>query len=231
MFDRNIHKTILLQILKDIYTDTALGPVLGLKGGTAAYLFYDLGRFSVDLDFDLLEPSKEDEIFEKITNILKNYGTLKDSYQKKHTLFFLISYDKESPNIKVEISRRLADSHYELKNYLGISMLVMLREDMFAHKLAALLERKKTANRDIFDIWFFLKNNWAINEEIINLRTRMKPPDYLKKCVKLIEGLSERSMLSGMGELLDEKQKTWAKRNLKSDVLFLLKLRIEAYRK
>jgi predicted nucleotidyltransferase component of viral defense system len=53
MLDRNIHKTILLQILKDIYTSTSLGPVLGFKGGAAAYFFYGLGRFSAELDFDL----------------------------------------------------------------------------------------------------------------------------------------------------------------------------------
>ena len=59
MLDRDVHKTVLLQILKDIYTDGSLGPVLGLKGGTAAHFFYDLGRFSVDLDFDLLNAAKK----------------------------------------------------------------------------------------------------------------------------------------------------------------------------
>jgi predicted nucleotidyltransferase component of viral defense system len=54
MLDRNIHKSILLQILKDIYTDTSLGPFLGFKGGTATHLLYKLVRFSLDLDFDLL---------------------------------------------------------------------------------------------------------------------------------------------------------------------------------
>jgi predicted nucleotidyltransferase component of viral defense system len=59
MLDRNIHKTILLQILKDIYTDNSLGPILGFKGGTAANLFYNLGRFSVDLGFDLLDEKQK----------------------------------------------------------------------------------------------------------------------------------------------------------------------------
>ena len=39
------HKTMLIRILKDIYTDQDLAPLLGFKGGTAAYLFYNLGRF------------------------------------------------------------------------------------------------------------------------------------------------------------------------------------------
>lgn len=47
------HKNILLQILKDIYSDTTIAPYLGFKGGTAAHLFYNLNRDSFDLDFDL----------------------------------------------------------------------------------------------------------------------------------------------------------------------------------
>ena len=48
------HKTLLFQILKDIYLDTSISPYIGFKGGTAALMFYGLDRFSVDLDFDLL---------------------------------------------------------------------------------------------------------------------------------------------------------------------------------
>ena len=76
--DPATHKTILLQILKEIYTDTALGPVLGFKGGTAAYLFYDLGRFSVDLDFDLLDETRENYVFEKTEKILTCLGKIKE---------------------------------------------------------------------------------------------------------------------------------------------------------
>lgn len=227
MLDRNIHKTVLLQILKDIYADTSLGPILGFKGGTAANFFYDLGRFSVDLDFDLLKEDKEAFVFEKIEKILLEYGTIKEKYRKKHTLLFVISYDEKSQNIKVEISQRIFGSRYELKNYLGISVLIMVKEDMFAHKLVAVLERTKTANRDVYDIWHFLKNRWPINKEIVEKRTRINFKYHLKKCIAFVESLSDRNILSGMGELLDEKQKAWAKINLRKDTIFLLKLRLE----
>ena len=49
------HKNILLQILKDIFSDTSLSPYVGFKGGTAALMFYDLNRYSVDIDLDLLD--------------------------------------------------------------------------------------------------------------------------------------------------------------------------------
>lgn len=227
MLDRNIHKTILVQILKDVYTDVHLGPLLGFKGGTAAHLFYDLGRFSVDLDFDVLSEDKEAFVFEKIGDILREYGTLKERYKKQHTLFFVLSYDQKSQNIKVEINRRMFGSRYELKSYLGISMMVMAQEDMFAHKLVAILERAKTANRDVYDIWHFLKNRWPINKEIVEKRTKTSLTDHLKKCIEFVESLSDRNILSGMGELLDEKQKAWAKTHLRKDTVFLLQVRLD----
>ena len=241
------HKNILLKILKDIYTDTSLGPLLGFKGGTAAYLFYNLNRFSVDLDFDLLNDSKpssatssakatdvkkatagrEQEVFKKVENIVKGYGTIKEKSNKRYTLLTILSYSAEAQNIKIEINKRSFGSQYEIKNYLGISMLVMKKEDMLAHKLVAMTERNKTANRDIYDVHFFLNNNWEINKKIVEERTEMKFIDYLKKCIEFIENLPGSGILSGMGELLDGKQKVWVKANLKKDILFLLKVMLD----
>lgn len=228
MLDIKTHRTILLQILKEIYTDTSLGPILGFKGGTAAHFFYDLKRFSVDLDFDVLDLQKEDFVFEKIEKILSEFGEVREKFKKRFTLFFVLSYAKGSHKIKVEINRRDFGSKYEVKNYLGVSMLVMTKEDMFAHKLAALSDRKELANRDIFDIWFFLKNNWEINEKMLKKRTELSLKEYLKKCIEIIKNINERYILSGIGELIDEKTKEWARKKLKSDVLFLLKVRLES---
>lgn len=80
--ERATHLNILIHLLKDIFTDQDLAPVLGFKGGTAAYLFYDLGRFSVDLDFDLLDQAKENLVFEKLKAILEDYGLVKEVLKK-----------------------------------------------------------------------------------------------------------------------------------------------------
>ena len=77
------HKNILLRVLKDIYSDAAIAPYLGFKGGTAAHLFYSLNRDSFDLDFDLLDESKERVVFEKIHKIAESYGKIIDSKIKK----------------------------------------------------------------------------------------------------------------------------------------------------
>ena len=224
--DITTHKNILVKILKDIFTNHMIAPHLGFKGGTAALLFYNLSRFSVDLDFDLLGPSKELVIFETIKTILSKYGTIK-AQNKRYSLFFLLAYqDKQAgaQNIKVEINKRNFGSQFQIKQYLGIAMQVMIPADMAANKLVAMHERIGKTNRDIFDVWFFLSNNWSINQKIIELRTNKSYTEFLNTCIAELEQMSDRNILSGIGELLDAKQKAWAKTNLRNETIFLLKL-------
>ena len=54
------------RILKDIYSDIRIASLLGFKGGTCAYFFYDLPRFSVVLDFDLISFPNNDEVKKEI---------------------------------------------------------------------------------------------------------------------------------------------------------------------
>ncbi len=231
MLDTALHKSILIHILKDVYTDATIGPLLGFKGGTAAYLFYDLNRFSVDLDFDLLDSSKEKYIFERMKQILEEHGTLKESSEKRYTLFFRLVYKDNAQNIKVEINRRDFGSRYEVKSYLGIPMKVMVKEDMAAHKMVAMVERIGKANRDIFDTYFFLKNNWPINQDIIKKRTGLSMHEFLTQCIKKLASMSDRGILSGLGDLLDAKQKHWVKNKLRTETIFLLQLKLEHYPK
>jgi predicted nucleotidyltransferase component of viral defense system len=228
------HRNILVRILKDIYSDMEIGPFLGFKGGTAAYLFYDLGRFSVDLDFDLLDSNKEDVVFEKVKNIAAEYGSVTEVRKKRYSLFYLLSYNNKihnAYNVKIEINRRDFGSKYEVKSYLGIPMKVMVEEDMAAHKFVAMFERTGQTNRDIFDIWFFLKNDWPINERIIEKRTSLSMPQFLSQCIELLSAKTNRGILSGVGELLEPRQKAWAKEKLLQDTIFLLKLKHDYYQR
>lgn len=223
-----VHKNILFQILKDIYSDTSIAPFLGFKGGTAAFMFCELDRFSVDLDFDLLDEAKIDHVFERIGDIIKQYGTIRESNKKRYNLIFVLSYEEKSQNIKVEINRRSFGSRYEIKTYLGVPMLVMVREDMFAHKLMAMYERIGKTNRDIYDVWFFLHKNWPINKSIVEQRAKMPFKQLLEKCIAQLEKLPDRRILQGIGELLTDRQKNWAKSKMRTETIFLLKLKAES---
>ncbi|PIZ85946.1 hypothetical protein CO033_00270 [Candidatus Nomurabacteria bacterium CG_4_9_14_0_2_um_filter_32_10] len=222
--DYSKHKNILLQILKDIYSDTSIAPYLGFKGGTAAMMFYDLPRNSVDIDLDLLDEKKENEVFEKINKIVSNYGKITDSYMQRFNLRNVISYDPKAQNIKVEVNRRQFGSKYEMKTLLGISMLVMVQEDMFAHKLMAMLERIGKTSRDIFDVEYFAKNNWLINRKIVEERSGVSYKEALEKCIEVLEKMDNKHILDGLGELLTDAQKDSARAKLKADTIFILKV-------
>jgi len=223
MIDINRHKFFLVQILKDIYSDIKLANCLGFKGGTALMFFYGLPRFSVDLDFNLINKGKEEIVYEKVRKILSKYGTIYDEAKKFYGTVIVLDYGTGERKLKIEISNRMFENRYEIKNLLGINMKVMALPDMFAHKLCALLDRNSIAGRDIFDCWFFLKNQSPINKDIVESRMQIPFADYIQKCIDRLESVSDKSILQGMGELMDNEMKKFVRTKLRTDTIGLLR--------
>ncbi len=230
MLNKEKHQLIMGRILRDIYSDTTISSLIGFKGGTCAYFFYGLSRFSVDLDFDLFtsDEATQQTVYEKVGIMLKPYGEVKDQYIKRNTIFFLLSYGDTDHNVKVEINVRILmpdiKAHYELKEYLGISMLAGKKDYLFASKLAALTDRRTLAMRDIYDVWFFAKNNWDINVEVLKARTGKTIKEHIADCIPVIEFVKDNEIMRGLAELLpDEKAKAWVKNHLREETVFLLK--------
>lgn len=224
MLDLNKHKFFIVQILKDIYADIELANNIGFKGGTALMLFYNLPRFSVDIDFNLIDLTKSKLIYEKLKKVLLRYGRIKDEAEKYFGLLLVLDYGENERNLKIEISNRQFDDRYEIKDFLGIKMKVMNQSDMFAHKLCAILDRNMLTNRDIFDCWYFMQNRTPVNKKIMEVRTNTDLITYFNKCIKTIEKVRENSLLNGLGELMDEDMKYFVRKKLKSEVIALLKL-------
>ncbi len=223
MVNINKHKFFLTQILKDIYSDIQLANWLGFKGGTALMFFYDLPRFSVDLDFNLLDSEKEKTAYEKVRKILTKYGSIFDEAMKFYGPLIVLDYGVGERKLKIEISNRQWNNHYERKNLLGIDMQVMVAPDMFAHKLCALLDRGELANRDIFDSWFFMQRQTPINKSIVESRMEIPFVDYMQKCINHLESMSDRGILNGLGELMDEDMKKFVRTKLRSETISLLR--------
>lgn len=219
----NKHKFFLTQILKDIYSDIELANCLGFKGGTALMFFYDLPRFSVDLDFNLLDLTKEKTVYEKVRKILLKYGKIFDEAMKFYGPIIVLDYGVGERKLKIEISHRQWNNHYERKNLLGINMQVMVAPDMFAHKLCALLDRGQLTNRDIFDSWFFMQKQTPINKEIVEARMEMALADYIQKCIDHLESMSDRGILNGLGELIDENSRKFVRTQLRTETISQLR--------
>lgn len=196
------------------------------------YFFHGLDRFSVDLDFDLLDETKKDLVASEVRAILEKYGVIKDSADKVKTLYFLLSYGESEHGVKVEISKRIAKNSYETRNFYGTDVVTVVLEDAFANKLVAVTERKRTANRDFYDILFLLRKGIIPNEGIILERTGKSLMEYLDTLITFAEKrLSAGSVLEGIGELVDENQKKWLKQNLKRELLTQLKFSQDEWKK
>lgn len=102
-------------------------------------------------------------------------------------------------------------------------MLAARKDYLFAGKLAALTLRSQTAIRDIYDVYYFAKNNWDIDDEMIRTWAGKGVKEYLADCVAVIEKVKGSQILQGLGELLTEKEKHWVKQHLKEETIFMLK--------
>ena len=102
-------------------------------------------------------------------------------------------------------------------------MRVMTAADMFAHKLCALFDRNVFTNRDMFDSWFLMQKHLPVNKDIIEFRMKMPYKEYLHSCIQRIESMSDRGLLQGLGELMDDRMKTFVRTKLRNETIGLLK--------
>ncbi|MBR0304771.1 MAG: nucleotidyl transferase AbiEii/AbiGii toxin family protein [Bacteroidales bacterium] len=203
----------MMQVLLAIFRDKELSVQLAFKGGTSLMLFHKLPRFSTDLDFNLLDDTKAESVFHALHNLLLRFGKIDDEAMKFYGPLLVLNYGGGNRMLKIEVSTRQYDNHYEIKTLAGTDVRVMITSDMFAHKLCALGER--ITPRDIFDVWFFLQKSTAINPNIVRLRTGMSVADYAAQCAESVRKTSPKVLMQGIGELIgDEKQKTFVRSRL-----------------
>ena len=197
--------------------------VIAFKGDTSLMFFHNLNRFSTDLDFNLLDATKLDIVYDKVRAILTRFGTIDDEAKKLFGPVLVLNYGKGERMLKVEISIREYPNHYEMRSLAGTDIRVMTMPDMFAHKLCAMGER--LSPRDIFDVSFFLQNHTEINEEIVQLRTGKSVAEYAAWCAEHVREASPKLLMQGLGEVLnDAKSKTFVKNKLIDETSSALEL-------
>lgn len=221
-FDRQKHQRCLTTLLANIIK--TLSEKVAFKGGTCAFIFYDLPRFSFDLDFDLLSPLNQGEK-DKIREILENHGAILDANDKRYTLFYLFDYGKGIKKIKIEFNKRIwINNKYKREWFLGLPILISDEATLLTNKLVALTDRKIAVARDLFDVCFFLEKGFPINENLIKERTNKDAQEYCKFLVEFIqEKFTSRNVLQGLGEALDNQQKIWVRTQLIDQTLAEIK--------
>ena len=213
----------MMQVLLAIFRHPQLSQLLAFKGGTSLMLFHGLTRFSTDLDFNLLDASKSEFVYNELHKLLLKFGTIDDEANKFYGPILVLNYGVGERMLKVEVSNREYPNHYEIRSLLGTDIRVMTLPDMFAHKLCALGER--ITPRDIYDVWFFLQNHTEINAEIVQLRTNKSVSEYASLCAQQIRSYSPRVLMQGLGEVLsDNASKNFVRKQLLEETASALEL-------
>lgn len=217
MLNRDKHRLIMFQILKDIFS-SEIWKCLAFKWWTACYFLYWLDRFSTDLDFDLVENIPD--LDEKIIKIISKYWQIKAKNK------IILSFWENLTNIKIDVNRKIWKANkYDYVDFFWTMIKVQNKETIFANKLVALLER--FTNRDIYDVYFFFKNFFDINEKVIFERTWLSLNELFKKIIEKLDKLPKNyKILDWLWELLDEKQKDFVKNKLISELKNILQFKI-----
>lgn len=172
-------------ILNGIYS-SSLSKLIYFMGGTALRFFYNLPRFSEDLDFNSpnLNAQRFKELIQKnVKSILSKEGfSVEASFKQRKKLFTadlmfkevvqqynITDNRKATLMIKIEINCPKWDLQTEskvLSQYgYNFSSILMSKGNLLSEKLCAFLNRKR--GRDIYDLLFMLKRKFPFNQKVL----------------------------------------------------------------
>jgi len=181
---RNTEKDYLLDlVLFSLYS--RISDEFILKGGTALYKIYKLGRFSEDLDFTLTKKVDIDKIAGKVIadlELLNIKGKIKEIKKYKNEINVRLLFNgplykgsKETQcfiplNISLKESVCLEpkkETVFSLYREIpDFAVFVMHEREILAEKVRAILTRDKP--RDIYDLWFLLKKGIVFDISLVN---------------------------------------------------------------
>jgi predicted nucleotidyltransferase component of viral defense system len=225
MLDKNMHQKYLSLLLAEIVKTWP--EKTAFKGGTCGYFFYNLPRFSFDLDFDMVQPF-DDSDRDRLHEMASGHGELRDFMDKEFTLFGVFSYGRGLPHIKLELNKRVwKNNSYRTAWFRGLPLLIADEATLATNKLVALTDRKNAVARDLYDSWYFLQAGLPLHDGLIGERTGKTTVNYLKYAVAFIKKTyTRRNVLQGLGEALDERQKMWARNHLIDETVREMEKRI-----
>ncbi|MFO7625027.1 MAG: nucleotidyl transferase AbiEii/AbiGii toxin family protein [Anaerolineales bacterium] len=191
-----LHRSYLHRLLMEIVDQPSLAQNLAFKCETCAAMLGYLDRFSVDLDFDVLNPGKEVEIRAAFHQIFSQLG-LSVTLEFDQALFFQLRYPSspgKRSTLKISASTQVPRANqYKVQYFAEIDRLVNSQtiETMFANKLVALTDRhtqhKTIAGRDLYDIHHFFTQGYAYRGAVILERTGLEPRQHFVELIAFIK--------------------------------------------
>lgn len=214
-----IRESRLIEILQKM-AQSKVGRWLAFKGGSALRLFWNLPRFSQDLDFNLLSRGEPQEVLGLLKSLSRDYE-MTDLHRKRNTLIGEYRFQWEGPNyrIKVEVALKAFEVPVETKLLRGIPILLVREDFLTAGKFHALLSRD--APRDVFDYWFILEKNLSYNREFL-IQEFGSLERFFERSRERVVSMDKRKLLTDVGKLVDEPTRAWFKTSFREDLLNLI---------
>jgi len=179
-------------------------------GGTALRFFYNLPRFSEDLDFDT--PSLERDgfkgILERVEMDLSREGfSPRISHKERGNLFIasvnfpgvmseyeIIDGRGDNIMIKIEVNRpgwHLSTESHVLSMYgYNLSAILMSKGALLSEKLSALLSKRR--GRYIYDALFMLRKRFPFDREVLYANNIREEPKHL--ILNYLSGISKKEL-------------------------------------
>ncbi len=190
------HEIFEIEALEKLKNGGFLGPLVFI-GGTMLRLCYELGRYSVDLDFWFVKKIGQKDYFNKLKNYLGRYYELTDAQLKFNSLLLEMRSKNYPKRLKIEIRKefknpdtqeRIAFSKY---NTNQVVLRVITLEEAMKNKIKAALDRKDI--RDFFDLEFLTRQG---------IEFKCSSGD-LKALKGVIGGFKDKDYKVVLGSLLD----------------------------
>jgi predicted nucleotidyltransferase component of viral defense system len=232
--EHTIHKSWLNRLLIELVDNPLLSQKLAFKGGTCAAMLGYLDRFSVDLDFDVLDNTIQQTLKNEFYSIFKKLDFSVEK-QLDGTLFFQLKYPSspgQRNTLKVSATDQVSPSNqYKVQYFPEIDRLMNAQtiESMFANKLVAPLDRydqhQTVAGRDIYDIHHFFLKGYSYAPQVIKDRTMLELKDFFKSLITHIKNnISETIINEDLNLLLPKSQFQQIRKILLPETLHLLSL-------
>ncbi len=227
------HKLAMYSLLQKLLADVEIVSSIYFKGGSCAAMLGYLDRFSVDLDFDLLDKEKKSNLRQKIHQVIDSLGYEVKDEAKEQLQFFLKYRDaaNERNTLKLEIGDLVSEANEYKKVYLvEIDKYCKAQtiETMFANKLVALKARyeegKGIAGRDVYDVGHFFKQGYGINNKVVEDLRGVSMTKYIEELVEFVENeVGEKVLYQDLNPLLSKEKLNQAVPRLKEEVLIALR--------
>lgn len=159
---------------------------LVFKGGTALLKFYQLDRFSEDLDFTAVEAIDCRDVVRRSIRDLENYGaTVAERKDEESGASFNARLGIEGPLytgerrslcfLRIEVNTRATASRVRNRRYnpmfpdvASFDLDVLAEEEILAEKVRALMTRNQP--RDLYDIYHLLERRVRLDPELVQAK-------------------------------------------------------------